>query len=51
MEEYSSWEEDKYSHADQGNLHDGDTDHVEHLISNDVKYLKICNQLQDDVMN
>ena len=50
VEEYSSWEEDKSAHLDQGQLQD----HVEQLRSNDVKAIlkdiETCNQLQDDDM-
>ena len=55
LEEYSSWEEDKSAHLDQGQLQDGNQDHVEQLKSNDVKAIlkdiDTCNQLQDDDMN
>ena len=54
MEESSSSEEDKSAHLDQGQLQDGNWDHVEQLKSNDVKAilkdLETCNQLQDDDM-
>ena len=54
LEESSSWEEDKSAHLDQGQLQDGNWDHVEQLKSNDVKAIlkdiETCNQLQDDDM-
>ena len=54
LEEYSSWEEDKSTHLDQGQLQDGNWDHVEQLKSNDVKEIlkdiETCNQLEDDDM-
>ena len=36
LEEYYSWEEEKYVHLDQEHPEDGNWDHVEQLRSNDV---------------
>ena len=51
MEEYSSWEEEKYAHLDKKQLQDGNWVHVEQLRSNDVKDIESCNQIQDGMMN